>query len=132
MRGIPIVIGYSLATMVRWLLNTSFVFALGLLMGMDVLGGPADLAALLALGLTVNVIGTLWAAGVALRLRSTQAGPDWGSHKRIFFRLSLPAFASNGPMKMIASRNLFTLRLYASSSGRICTNPSSMKPARNT
>jgi ABC-2 type transport system permease protein len=70
-----IVVGYSLATMARWLLNTSFVFALGLLMGMDVLGGPGYLAALLVLGLTVNVIGTLWAAGVALRLRSTQAGP---------------------------------------------------------
>jgi ABC-type multidrug transport system permease subunit len=74
-RRTGIVVGYSLATMARWLLNTAFVFALGLLMGMDVLGGPGYLAALLVLGLTVNVIGTLWAAGVALRLRSTQAGP---------------------------------------------------------
>jgi ABC-2 type transport system permease protein len=70
-----ILLGYSLATIVRWVLNTSFVFALGLLMGMHVLGGPVDLAALVLLGLIVNVIGTLWAAGVALRLRSTQAGP---------------------------------------------------------
>jgi ABC-2 type transport system permease protein len=70
-----ILLGYSLATMVRWILNTVIVFAVALLMGMEILGGPVDLVALVMLGLIVNVIGTLWAAGVALRLRSTQAGP---------------------------------------------------------
>jgi ABC-2 type transport system permease protein len=42
---------------------------------MNVVGGPVDLFGLLVLGLLVNVVGTLWAAGVALRLRSAQAGP---------------------------------------------------------
>jgi ABC-2 type transport system permease protein len=106
-----IVIGYSLATMARWLLNTSFVFALGLLMGMDVLGGPADLAALLALGLTVNVIGTLWAAGVALRLRSTQAGPIMQFPIFLFIFLApvfVPLGLLTGWIHSVASVNPFT------------------------
>jgi ABC-2 type transport system permease protein len=70
-----IVVGYALATMVRWVFNTSIVLAIGLLMGMEILGNPPELLALVILGLTVNLIGTFWAAGVALRLRSTQAGP---------------------------------------------------------
>ncbi len=70
-----ILLGYALATMVRWVFNITIVFVLGLALGMEVLGGPLDLTQLVLLGLTVNAIGTLWAAGVALRLRSTQAGP---------------------------------------------------------
>ena len=70
-----IVVGYALATMVRWIFNIAIVALIGLLIGMDVLGGPVDLVGLVVLGLIVNLIGTLWAAGVALRLRSTQAGP---------------------------------------------------------
>jgi ABC-type multidrug transport system permease subunit len=70
-----ILVGYAIATMVRWFMNTLVVLAIGLLIGMEILGDGLDLFALLLLGLTVNLIGTLWAAGVALRLRSTQAGP---------------------------------------------------------
>ena len=106
-----IVIGYSLATMVRWLLNTAFVFALGLLMGMDVLGGPGYLAALLVLGLTVNVIGTLWAAGVALRLRSTQAGPimQFPIFLLIFLApVFVPLGLLTGWIRSVASVNPFT------------------------
>jgi ABC-2 type transport system permease protein len=74
-RRIGIVVGYALATMIRWIFNIAIVAVIGLLIGMEVVGGPIDLAGLIVLGLTVNLIGTLWAAGVALRLRSTQAGP---------------------------------------------------------
>jgi ABC-2 type transport system permease protein len=70
-----IIIGYALATMARWLANIAIVFTVALVIGMDIDGGPVDLFGLLVLGLIVNVIGTLWAAGVALRLRSPQAGP---------------------------------------------------------
>jgi ABC-2 type transport system permease protein len=70
-----ILLGYAVATLVRWLFNIAIVFLIGLAIGMEVLGNGFDLVALLALGLTVNLIGGLWAAGVALRLRSTQAGP---------------------------------------------------------
>lgn len=70
-----ILVGYALATMVRWLFNIAIVFSIGLLMGMEVFADGIDLFGLLVLGLVVNIVGTLWAAGVALRLRSTQAGP---------------------------------------------------------
>jgi ABC-2 type transport system permease protein len=70
-----IVWGYVLATMVRWLFTISVVFCVGLLTGMDVDGGLLDLATLLLLALLVSAAGTLWAAGVAMRLRSPQAGP---------------------------------------------------------
>jgi ABC-2 type transport system permease protein len=70
-----ILVGYALSTLVRWLFNISVVFVLGLILGMQVLGNGIDLFGLLLLGLAANLIGGLWAAGVALRLRSTQAGP---------------------------------------------------------
>ena len=70
-----IVWGYVLATMVRWMFKIAVVFVVGLLFGMNVHGGPIDLATLLVLALLVNASGTLWAAGVAMRLRSPQAGP---------------------------------------------------------
>jgi ABC-2 type transport system permease protein len=70
-----IIVGYALATIVRWTFNIAIVFAAALLMGIDILGGPVDLVGLLVLGWIVNVIGLLWAAGVAFRLRSPQAGP---------------------------------------------------------
>ena len=70
-----IVLGYTLSTMIRWLFNITVVFVIGLAIGMDVVGNGIDLFGLLVLGLIVNVVGALWAAGVALRLRSTQAGP---------------------------------------------------------
>jgi ABC-2 type transport system permease protein len=70
-----ILLGYALSTLVRWLFNISVVFVLGLILGMHVLGNGIDLFGLLVLGLAVNLVGGLWAAGVALRLRSLQAGP---------------------------------------------------------
>jgi len=70
-----ILLGYTLSTLVRWLFNISVVFVLGLILGMQVLGNGIDLFGLLVLGLAVNLVGGLWAAGVALRLRSLQAGP---------------------------------------------------------
>jgi ABC-2 type transport system permease protein len=42
---------------------------------MRVLGSLGDLAGLLALALGVSATATLWAAGIAMRLRSMQAGP---------------------------------------------------------
>lgn len=70
-----ILLGYALSTLVRWLFNISIVFVLGLIIGMQVLGNGIELFGLLVLGLAVNLVGGLWAAGVALRLRSIQAGP---------------------------------------------------------
>jgi ABC-2 type transport system permease protein len=42
---------------------------------MKVGGGVVDLVGLYSLGVIVNAAATLWAAGVAMRLRTMQAGP---------------------------------------------------------
>lgn len=70
-----IVAGYVIGAMVRAVFVLSIVFAAGLISGMRVDGSLGDLLALLALALAVSATSTLWAAGIAMRLRSMQAGP---------------------------------------------------------
>lgn len=70
-----IVVGYMIAAMVRAVVVLAVVFAAGLVSGMDILGSFADLVALLVLALAVSATSTLWAAGIAMRLRTMQAGP---------------------------------------------------------
>ncbi len=70
-----IIAGYALTAMVRVLVTWTVVTTVALLAGMGVGGGPVEIAALYLLSLTVNVIALLFAAGIALRLRTLQAGP---------------------------------------------------------
>jgi ABC-2 type transport system permease protein len=70
-----IVLGYAAAALVRWLTTVAVVTAVALLVGMDVAGSGLDLVGLYTLGLVLNLAAVLWAAGVALRLRTMQAGP---------------------------------------------------------
>jgi ABC-2 type transport system permease protein len=67
--------GYALAALCRWLLTATVVTVVALLSGMDVLGEPSQLAALLVLAVLVNAAALLWAAGVAMRFQTLQAGP---------------------------------------------------------
>jgi ABC-type multidrug transport system permease subunit len=70
-----IVLGYAAAALVRWLVTAAVVTVVALLAGMNVGGGVVDLSGLYLLGLLLNLAAVLWAAGVALRLRTMQAGP---------------------------------------------------------
>lgn len=70
-----IVIGYMISAMVRAVFVISVVFTVGLITGMHVDGNIADLAALLCLALGTSAVATLWACGIAMRLRTMQAGP---------------------------------------------------------
>jgi ABC-2 type transport system permease protein len=70
-----IVLGYALAALARWIVTIALVTVIGLLAGMEVGGGGVDLLGLYTLGLLVNFAAVLWAAGVAMRLRTMQAGP---------------------------------------------------------
>lgn len=70
-----IVLGYALAAMVRWLVTATVLTVVALVAGMNVFGGPVDVFGLYALALLINVAGVLWAAGVAMRFRTMQAGP---------------------------------------------------------
>jgi ABC-2 type transport system permease protein len=72
---VAIVAGYLLSGLVRSTIVLVLLFAVALATGMDVSGGGLDIARLLALAYLVNLAGALFAAGVAMRTRTIQAGP---------------------------------------------------------
>jgi ABC-2 type transport system permease protein len=67
--------GYAITAGVRAVAVGVLLFAVALATGMQVHGGGVDLFGLIVLALLVNITATLWAAGVAMRLRTIQAGP---------------------------------------------------------
>jgi ABC-2 type transport system permease protein len=70
-----IVAGYALAAVARWATTATVLTVVAVIAGVRVHGGPVDLFGLYALALIVNIASLLWAAGVAMRLRTMQAGP---------------------------------------------------------
>jgi ABC-2 type transport system permease protein len=74
-RRSAIVAGYALAGLVRASFTMAVVTVVALLAGMEVGGGGIDLFGLYGLAVLVNLAATLWAAGVALRVRSIQGAP---------------------------------------------------------
>ena len=70
-----IVVGYALAALVRALITWTVLTVVALIAGMEVGGSGVDLFGLYALAVFVNLAATLWAAGVAMRVRSIQGGP---------------------------------------------------------
>jgi ABC-2 type transport system permease protein len=70
-----IIAGYGLAALTRALLTWSLLLTVALIAGMQIHGDGIDLFGLLALAVITNVAATLWAAGLALRFRTIQAGP---------------------------------------------------------
>jgi ABC-2 type transport system permease protein len=67
--------GYGLAALSRTLVTCAIVFGVALAAGMNVYGNGVDLIGLIVLALLVNFAATMWAAGIAMRFRSIQAGP---------------------------------------------------------
>jgi ABC-2 type transport system permease protein len=70
-----IVLGYTLAALARWAVTATVLTIVALAVGMQVGGGVVDLFGLYVLALILNVAALLWACGVAMRLRTMQAGP---------------------------------------------------------
>ena len=70
-----IVLGYAMAAVVRWLVTASVLTVVALFAGVKVHGGAVDLFGLYGLALLVNLTASLWAVGVALRVRTIQGGP---------------------------------------------------------
>jgi ABC-2 type transport system permease protein len=70
-----IVLGYAAAALGRWLVTAAFLTVVALAAGMNVGGSGVDLVGLYTLAVIVNAAAVLWAAGVAMRLRTMQAGP---------------------------------------------------------
>jgi ABC-2 type transport system permease protein len=70
-----VVAGYGLASLGRWAFTISVLTIVALLSHMQVGGTGVDLVALYALGLVLNMATLLWSTGIAMRLRTMQAGP---------------------------------------------------------
>jgi ABC-2 type transport system permease protein len=70
-----IVAGYALAALVRAFLTWTVLTVIALVFGMNVDGGGVELVGLYSLAILVNLTATMWAAGVAMRVRSIQGGP---------------------------------------------------------
>jgi ABC-2 type transport system permease protein len=70
-----ILVGYLIGAQVRALFTIAVVTAVALVAGMSVGGGGVDLVGLYTLALMLNATAALWAIGVAMRLRTMQAGP---------------------------------------------------------
>ena len=63
------------AALTRWFTVITVVTAVAFAAQMQIGGSGVDLFGLYALGLLVSLAGTLWSAGVAMRLRTQQAFP---------------------------------------------------------
>jgi len=69
-----IIAGYAVGALVRWLLTATVITVAALLAGMDVVGNGGELVGIVGLGVGMNLVAALWACGVAMFLRTEQAG----------------------------------------------------------
>jgi ABC-2 type transport system permease protein len=69
-----IIAGYALGALLRWSLVAVVVTVAALIAGMNVSGSGIDLFGLVGLGIAMNFASALWACGVAMFLRTEQAG----------------------------------------------------------
>jgi ABC-2 type transport system permease protein len=70
-----LVVGYALAALTRALITWALLVSVALIAGMHVDGNGVQMSGLFGLALIVNLAATLWATGVAMRIRSIQGGP---------------------------------------------------------
>jgi ABC-2 type transport system permease protein len=70
-----IIAGYALAALTRALITWTVLTTIALIAGMNVTGGGVELFGLYGLAVLTNLTATMWAAGVAMRVRSIQGGP---------------------------------------------------------
>jgi ABC-2 type transport system permease protein len=69
-----IIAGYALGALGRWAVTGTVVTIAALIAGMNVYGSGGQLVGLLGLGLMMNFVAALWACGLAMFLRTEQAG----------------------------------------------------------
>ena len=70
-----IIAGYAIAALTRAAITWTVLSAIALIAGMEVGGVGVELFGLYGLAILTNLTATLWAAGVAMRVRSIQGGP---------------------------------------------------------
>jgi ABC-2 type transport system permease protein len=70
-----LILGYAIAAVVRWAMIAIVLTVTALVFGMQIGGNGVDLFGMYGLAVIFNVVGLLWACGVAMRFRSVQSGP---------------------------------------------------------
>jgi ABC-2 type transport system permease protein len=69
-----IIAGYVVGALLRWAITGTVVTVAALIAGMNVVGNGIDLFGLVLLGVLMNLVSALWACGLAMFLRTEQAG----------------------------------------------------------
>ena len=69
-----IIAGYTIGALLRWALTGTIVTVAALIAGMNISGDGVQLLGLVLLGVMMNLAAALWACGVAMFLRTEQAG----------------------------------------------------------
>jgi len=124
-RRAGLIAGYALAALGRWVVTATILTVVALSAGMNVSGDGVDLFGLYSLALLVNAAGVLWATGVAMRVRSMQAGPimQMPVFLTLFFApVYVPLSLLSGWLHAVASVNPATALLEAGRS-LIAGNP---------
>jgi ABC-2 type transport system permease protein len=125
-----IILGYTIASLVRVTTTGTLVTAIALIAGIPIQGG-FDLFGLIGLAVLVNIAATLFGAGVAMLMRTQQAGPM--IRTPIFLVLFLaPVFVPlnllRGWIETVARLNPFTTILDAAR-GFLAGEPTNVLPA---
>ncbi len=126
-----IIAGYALSALTRAAITWTVLTVVALLAGMEVGGSGVDLFGLYALAVLVNVAATLWAAGVAMRVRSIQGGPLMQFPAFLFLFLApvyVPLELLSGWIHAVAAINPVTALLEAGR-GFIAGEPTVVAPA---
>jgi ABC-2 type transport system permease protein len=106
-----ILAGYALAALTRAALVGALLFVVALATGMQVDGGAVDLFGLVVLALLVSLTATFFAAGVAFRMQTIQAGPAMQMPVFIVLFLApvyVPLDLLSGWVEAVAHVNPFT------------------------
>jgi len=111
-----LIIGYGLAALFRWSMIAIVLTVVALIAGMQIGGSGIDLFGLYALAVLFNQVGLLWACGVAMRFRTSQAAPLMQTP--VFLTLFLapvyvPLHLLQGWIHGVARLNPYTLLLEA-------------------
>ena len=126
-----IIAGYWIAALNRAAFNIAVITAVALIAGLEITGGGLDLVGLYTLALLVNAGAMLFGSGVAMRLRTMQAGPAMQMPAFLALFLApvwVPYDLLTGWVQAAASVNPITLVLEAGR-GFIEGDPTKVLPA---
>ena len=126
-----IIAGYAMAALVRSLITWTVLVVVALVAGMQIDGSGVDLFGLFGLAVIVNLAATMWATGIAMRVRSIQGGPLMQLPVFLILFLApvyVPLGLLSGWIHAVASVNPATL-LLESGRGFIAGDPFSVGAA---